>query len=272
VAPVAHVTPGAADSAEKEAQVANNGFEGKVAIVTGGGSGIGEACVMELASRGASVVVADYNEQGAARVAGEVTGADGRAAAFKVDVADPAGVEAMVKFALDTYGRLDVAVNNAGIGGEAKPTAEYSFESWRQVIDVNLNGVFYCMRAEIPAMIQAGGGSIINMASILGSVGFAMSNAYVTAKHGVVGMTKTAALEYATQGIRVNSVGPGFIHTPLIDTHLDGAAQRAISGMHAMKRMGKPEEVAALVCFLASDDASFITGSYHLVDGGYTAQ
>ena len=246
-------------------------FDGKVALVTGGGSGIGEACVKEFAARGAKVVVADFNVPAAERVAGGVSGKD-TAVAVKVDVADPASVEAMVRFALDTYGRLDVAVNNAGIGGDASPTGEYSIECWNRVIDVNLNGVFYGMRYEIPAMLQHGGGAIVNMASILGSVGFATSAAYVAAKHGVVGLTKSAAIEYATQGIRVTSVGPGFIATPLIDANLDQAAQKAISELHAMKRLGQAGEVAALVCFLASDAASFITGSYHVVDGGYTAQ
>jgi len=248
-----------------------NGLEGKVALVTGGSSGIGEAIVKEMAARGAKVVVADLNLPGAERVAGEAGGND-KAAAVKVDVADPSSVEAMVRFVLETYGRLDVAVNNAGIGGEANLTGDYSIESWNQVIDVNLNGVFYGMRYEIPAMLQNDGGAIVNMASILGSVGFASSPAYVAAKHGVVGLTKSAAIEYATQGIRITSVGPGFITTPLIAANLDEQAQKIVSELHAMKRMGTPEEVAALVCFLASDEASFITGSYHLVDGGYTAQ
>ena len=246
-------------------------FDGQVVIVTGGGSGIGAACVRGFVSRGARAIVADLNLPAAERIAAEA-GSKDRAAAVKVDVSDPPSVEAMVRFALETYGRLDVAVNNAGIGGEANPTGEYSIESWNRVINVNLNGVFYGMRYQIPAMLQSGGGAIVNMASILGSVGFATSSAYVAAKHGVVGLTKSAAIEYATQGIRVTSVGPGFIATPLIASNLDDAAQKSISDLHAMKRLGKAEEVAALVCFLASDEASFITGSYHVVDGGYTAQ
>jgi NAD(P)-dependent dehydrogenase (short-subunit alcohol dehydrogenase family) len=251
-------------------------FAGKVAIVTGGGSGIGAACVNEFVARGAKVVVADFDLPAAERVAAGAGAKDApakdAAAAVKVDVSDAPSVEAMVQFALDTYGRLDAAVNNAGIGGDASPTGEYSVESWDRVIDVNLNGVFYGMRYQIPAMLQSGGGAIVNMASILGSVGFATSSAYVAAKHGVVGLTKSAAIEYATQGVRVTSVGPGFIATPLIESSMDKAAQKAISDLHAMKRLGQANEVAALVCFLASDAASFITGSYHVVDGGYTAQ
>ncbi len=247
-------------------------FAGKVALVTGGGSGIGEACCKLFAHRGAQVVVADRNLAGAERVVEEIGAAGGVAKTADVDVADPASVEAMVKRCEDVYGRLDVAVNNAGIGGESNPTGSYSIDGWRQVVDVNLNGVFYCMRYEIPFMRASGGGAIVNMSSILGSVAFAGSPAYVAAKHGVVGLTRAAALEYATQNIRVNSVGPAFITTPLLTNALDAATLDVITQMHPVKRMGTAEEVANLVCFLASDEASFITGSYHLVDGAYTAQ
>jgi NAD(P)-dependent dehydrogenase (short-subunit alcohol dehydrogenase family) len=245
---------------------------GKVVLVTGGGSGIGEACASAFAGGGAKVVVADINLEGADRVAEALRAAGGDAAPVRVDVADPASVEAMVRFAVETYGGLDIAVTNAGIGGEQLPTGEYPVEGWQRVIAINLNGVFYCLRYELPAMVARGGGAIVNMASILGTVGFANAPAYVAAKHGVVGLTKSAALEYATQGVRVNSVGPGFIVTPLLEGALDDAARRAIGDLHAVKRMGAPEEVAALVCFLASDAASFLTGGYYLVDGGYTAQ
>jgi len=247
-------------------------FAGKVALVTGAGSGIGEAVVTMLAARGAQVVVADINLQAAERVVSTIGGSGGKAAAARADVGDAAAVEAMVQVAVETFGGLDIAVNNAGIGGELNPTGSYSVQSWQKVIDINLNGVFYCMRYEIPALLARGGGVIVNVASILGAVGTAGSPAYVAAKHGVVGLTKAAAIEYATQGIRVNSVGPGYIATPLLDANLDAEAKKAIGDLHPVKRLGTATEVAALIVFLASNEASFITGSYHLVDGGYTAQ
>ena len=246
-------------------------FEGKVAIVTGAGSGIGEAVARAFAARGGSVVVADINQAAAEKVAKTLSTAGGSAKSIATDVADAAAVEAMVQFAVKSFGGLDIAVNNAGIGGPLAPTGEYPLDGWRKVIDINLNGVFYGMRYQIPAMLARGGGAIVNVASILGAVGTANSPAYVAAKHGVLGLTKAAAIEYATRNIRVNSVGPGYIETPLLTSSLDEAALQAIAGLHPVQRLGTSEEVAALVVFLASDQASFITGSYHLVDGGYTA-
>jgi len=178
----------------------------------------------------------------------------------------------MVAFAERTYGALHLAVNNAGIGGPSSPTGDYPIDGWQKVIDVNLNAVFFCTKFEIAAMLRAGGGAMVNMASILGSVGFANSSAYVAAKHGVLGLTKAAAIEYAAQNVRINAVGPGFIDTPLLSKNLDAATLGAVSGMHPIGRLGRSEEVAALTCFLLSDEASFITGSYHLVDGGYVAR
>jgi NAD(P)-dependent dehydrogenase (short-subunit alcohol dehydrogenase family) len=247
-------------------------YHDKVAIVTGAGSGIGEACAVLMASAGAKVVVADFDEDGGNRVADAINNDGGTASFFKADVSKPDQVESMVKHAVDTYGGLHVAVNNAGIGGAQAPTGEYPLDSWQQVIDVNLSGVFYGLRYEIPAMLESGGGSIVNMASILGSVGFANSSAYVAAKHGVVGLSKNAALEYAASGVRVNSVGPAFIQTPLLDNNLDEEMLAALSGMHPIQRLGQSDEVANLVGFLCSDDASFCTGGYYLVDGGYTSQ
>jgi NAD(P)-dependent dehydrogenase (short-subunit alcohol dehydrogenase family) len=246
-------------------------FQGKTALVTGGASGIGEACVLTFARGGANVVIADLNDALGEKVVAAAKQAGGGARFVRTDVSDPASAAQMVQTALREFGRLDIAVNNAGIGGESKPTGEYSIEGWQKVINVNLNGVFYCMRYEIPAMLERGG-AIVNMASILGTVGFTNAPAYVAAKHGIVGLTKAAALEYGRQGLRINSVGPGFIKTPLLEQSLDEQMRALLSGLHALGRMGESEEVAALVAFLASDEASFLTGGYYLVDAGYTAQ
>lgn len=246
-------------------------FAGKVAFVTGAASGIGEAVARQLAERGAKVVVADLKLDAAQTLVDAIKAAGGEAAAVAVDVGKVDQVEKAVKFTIDTYGRLDLAVNNAGIGGDAAPLGDYTFEGWHKVIDVNLNSVFYSMKYEIAEMLKTGGGAIVNMASILGSVAFPNAPAYVTAKHGVVGMTKSAALDYAKKGIRVTAVGPGFIDTPLLAA-LPKQAYDGLTSLHPVGRLGKSEDVAALTLFLLSDAAANITGSYHLVDGGFMAQ
>lgn len=246
-------------------------FAGKVAFITGAASGIGEAVARQLAERGAKVVIADLKLDAAQKVADAIKSSGGEAAAVAVDVGQIDQVEKAVNFTVQTFGKLDVAVNNAGIGGAAAPLGDYTFDDWHKVININLNSVFYSMKYEIAAMLKTGGGAIVNMASILGSVAFPNAPAYVAAKHGVVGMTKSAAIDYAKKGIRVTAVGPGFIETPLLQG-MSREAHDGLTAMHPVGRLGTSDEVAALTLFLLSDAASNITGSYHLVDGGFTAQ
>lgn len=250
-------------------------LEGKVGLVTGAGSGIGRATALAMAREGAKVVVSDIVDDHGAETVAMIQAAGASATYVHGDVSKETDAAAMVKFALDTYGTLHLAVNNAGIGGPAALIGEYPVDGWQQVIDINLTGVFLCMRAELPAMVAAGGGSIVNISSILGFVGYGYSCAYVAAKHGVIGLTQNAALEYAQQNVRVNSVHPGFIDTPLVasaDIPKGGEVWDMIAAKHAMNRWGTAEEVAETVLWLLTDKASFVTGSQYVVDGGYLAQ
>ena len=248
-------------------------LKNKVALVTGASSGIGRAIALVWAREGANVVVSDVNVAAGEENAALVRAAGGDAIFVAADVGKPQDCEALVTRTVAHYGRLDVACNNAGIGGPQAPTADYPLDGWAQVININLSGVFYGMKYQIAAMLKNGGGSIINMASILGSVGFANASAYTAAKHGVVGLTKAAAIEYSAHGVRINSVGPAFIHTPMLSgLEQDTGLNAMLVGAHPIGRLGQPEEVAELVTWLASDKASFVTGAYYPVDGGYLAR
>ncbi|RZS95449.1 SDR family NAD(P)-dependent oxidoreductase [Cecembia calidifontis] len=243
----------------------------KVAIITGGGSGIGKAISLLYSSEGAKIVVSDIDEKGGQETIAEIIAKGGEAIFVKADTSKPEDNKNVVEKAVEKFGRLDIAVNNAGIGGPLAPTGEYPIDGWDKTIAINLSGVFYGMRYQIPAMLKSGGGSIVNVASILGKVGTPNSPAYVASKHGVIGLTETAALEYAQQNIRINSIGPGYIMTPLLKS-LDDATMKALVGLHPLGRLGTSEEVAELALWLNSDKASFVTGAYYNVDGGYLAR
>jgi NAD(P)-dependent dehydrogenase (short-subunit alcohol dehydrogenase family) len=250
-------------------------FENQVILVTGGSNGIGRATAIAFAREGARVVVSDMAEAAGEEVASTIRAAGGDVRFVRTDVRDAAQIEALIQGTVKTYGRLDVAFNNAGIEGTTAAITDLTEADWERVLRVNLTAPFLCMKHEIAAMLKQGGGAIVNNASILGQVGFANASAYVAAKHGLLGLTRTAALEYAPRGIRVNAVCPGFIVTPMLERAgllQDEAARRSIEAMHALKRMGRPEEVAEAVLFLTSSKASFIAGHPLLVDGGYVAQ
>ncbi len=249
-------------------------FDGKVVVVTGAGSGIGRATALAFAREGARLVVADVSVEGAEETARRIRDQGGEAIVTRTDVSRPDDVEAMVRAAVEAFGRLDCAFNNAGIGGASAQTADYTLEDWNRLIGINLTGTWLCMKYEIAQMLTQGGGAIVNNSSILGLVGFRSAPAYVASKHAVLGLTKTAALEYAQAGIRVNAVCPGFIHTPMVDqaTARRAGMAEAIVALEPVGRMGQPEEVAEAVLWLCAPGASFVTGEALVVDGGYVAQ
>lgn len=249
----------------------SNKMKAKTVIITGAASGIGRASAELFAQQGAHVVISDINEEEGKATTKRIVENGGTAVFFKTDVAKPNEMEALVNFAVKTYGGLDIAINNAGISGELNPIGDMSIEGWQKVIEVNLNSVFYGMKYQIPAMLKKGGGAIINVSSILGAVGFAGSAGYTAAKHGIVGLTQTAALEYSAHDVRINVIGPGFIDTPLLGA-LDAEMKEQIVALHPIGRLGTSEEVAELIYWLSSAQSSFVTGGYYPIDGGYLAK
>ncbi len=242
----------------------------KVAFVTGAGSGIGKEIALLYAQQGAKVVVSDINAVHAQEVVKEITDLGGDAFFVKADTSDPKQVANLVEKTVEKYGRLDIACNNAGIGGEHNFTADLSLEGWKTIVDINLNGVFYGCKYAIEQMLNNGGGAIVNMGSIHSITGVLGSVAYAATKHGVLGLTRTAGSEYADKNIRINAVGPGYIDTPLLNS-LDADTKNSLVAKHPIGRLGDPKEVAKLVLFLSSDNASFINAGYYAIDGGYTA-
>ena len=246
-------------------------LQGKTALVTGAASGIGKATALLYGQHGANVMVSDVDETQGQQVAEQLKAIGVNARFFRADVGDPVQCQQLVRETVSAFGSLDIACNNAGIIGEMSQTADYSLEGWQQIINVNLNSVFFCLKYELEVMLKQGAGVIVNMASILGQVGTPTLSGYVTAKHGMIGLTRTAALEYASQGIRINAVGPAYIDTPLL-SQLPSEIRQQLISLHPIGRLGKAEEVAELVIWLSSDKASFVTGSYYPVDGGYLAR
>lgn len=251
----------------------NYDFASYVALVTGGGSGIGRATALLFAEHGAKVVVSDIDETGGLETVDQIRLLDETATFIKADVSKHEECKHLIDRTIETYGRLDIAVNNAGISGESNPIADMSIEGWNKVISTNLDSIFYCMKYEIKQMEKQHKGAIINISSILGKVGFANAAGYVAAKHGILGLTKNGAIEYSSKGIRINAVGPAFINTPMLtNAGIDTSIKEQLIKLHPIGRFGEAHEIAELIIWLASEKASFITGSYYAVDGGYLSQ
>jgi len=248
-------------------------MKNRVALVTGGGSGIGRAISLVFAREGAKVAVVDMNEAGGKETVSMIEKLNEEAFFIKADVSKGKEVEAMIKKIIDKFGKLDYAANNAGIEGDQGSIIDQTEENWDKVISIDLKGVWLCMKYELPHMLKNNYGAIVNTASVAGLAGFAGISPYCASKHGVVGLTRTVALEYAKTGIRINAVCPGVIKTPMIDrfTHGDPEAEKGMMAMEPVGRLGKPEEIAEAVVWLCSDSASFVTGFPMAVDGGFMA-
>ncbi len=249
-------------------------LRGRSGIVTGAGSGLGRAAALQFASIGARVVVADVNVEAGEAVVAEITAAGGSAVFVATDVTDPTACESLVRACIDTFGTLDFAVNNAGTTGTPGSVVDYPLDAWRATMAVNLDGVFFAMRAELPSMVAAGRGAIVNVASGAGLVGFAGLPAYVASKHGVVGLTKSAALECAARGVRINCVCPGSVRTPMLEGFMGGdeRIERTMTAGVPMGRLGTPAEIAEAIVWLCSDAASYMVGHALVCDGGATVQ
>jgi NAD(P)-dependent dehydrogenase (short-subunit alcohol dehydrogenase family) len=247
----------------------------KVAVITGAASGIGREVAILFSNKDASPVLCDVDKKKLFKTAGTIEKQGGRVLPVVTDVSNEKEVKKMINETIREYGKLDIACNNAGVSGELATTADYSVKEWDRVMNINLKGQWLCMKYEIPAMLKNGEGSIINVSSILGTVGFANAPAYTAAKHGLIGLTKTAALEYAAKGIRINAIAPAFIETPMLEKAgitTDEEMKASVVELHPMARLGRPEEVADAAVWLASDESSFVTGHTLLVDGGYTVR
>lgn len=248
-------------------------LEGKVALITGGNTGISRATSVLFAREGASVAIAARGSDEGEATVREIKDAGGEAMFIKTDVSKAADVEAAVSKAIETYGRLDIAFNNAGIQRDVHPLAEQAEEVWNEIIAINLTGVFLAMKYEIPQMLKTGGGSIVNTSSVGGLVGNYGIAPYIASKHGVIGLTKAAALDYAKHNIRINAVAPGGVETQMVTDWLPTPEARAqLAAEHPMGRISQPEETAEAVLWLCSDAASFVTGQTLAIDGGYTIQ
>jgi NAD(P)-dependent dehydrogenase (short-subunit alcohol dehydrogenase family) len=249
-------------------------FDGKVALVTGGGSGLGRATAIAFAEGGAKVLVAEVDDRAGRETVDLLTGVGGDGLFVQTDVTNPEAVAAMVAASVAAFGALDFAVNNAGTTGKGGMTADYDIDDWHRTITLNLDSVFYCLRSEIPVMLSQGGGAIVNVASGAGLVGFAGLPAYVASKHGVVGLTRASALEYAALGIRINCVCPGSTRTPMLEGFMGGdeKIEKMMRNAVPMRRLGRPEEIAAAIVWLCSDAASFVVGHAMAVDGGSVIQ
>ena len=246
-------------------------LENKVALITGAAQGIGKSMALLFAKNGAKLVITDLNEEAGKNVVKEIESNEGEAIFVKADTSNPKDSQKSIDEALARFGKLDIAVNNAGIVGPVQSIEEYDIDAWNKVLSINLSGVFYGMKYQIPAMLKNGSGSIINMSSIVGNAAAANFSAYVTSKHGVVGLTRTGALEYSSRGIRINAVGPGYTDTSMLG-FLDSEQKDVVAATHPIGRLGRAEEIAEFVLWLASDKASFATGTYYPIDGGYLAQ